>query len=130
MSLVENLLRAQRRQCEEGRRYLAELEDLAQRLRADALRLRAAIGEGTGDRPAADGVVLRHATIERSIAVIEAQIGVAAAALVVAEAELRQSEHAIAQRGGAGEFAEARMRRRGRRRGPAALPSNGSDRGG
>lgn len=124
MSLVENLLREQRRQCEERRRYLAELEELAQRLRSDALRLRAAIDDGTGDRLAAGQVVLRHAKVERSIAAIEIQIGTAAAALALAEAELRMSER-VAQRDGAGELAGARHSRRGRRKGPASPPSVG-----
>ena len=128
MSLVGNLLRAQHRQCDERRRYLAELEELGQRLRADALRLRAAIDAGAGVRPTADAFVRRHAKVERSIAVIEAQIGAAAAALAVAEAELRQSEHAVAQRGAAAEPADGRRRRRGRHKGMPALP--GSDHGG
>jgi hypothetical protein len=130
MSLVQNLLRAQRRQCEERRRYLAELEELSERLRTDALRLRAAIDDGPGEQLAAGQMVLRHAKVERSIAVIETQIGVAAAALAVAETELRQSEQAVAQHGGAGEFADAGRRRRGRRRGPAALPGSSNGRGG
>ena len=39
MSMVENLLRLHRWQLEERRRYLGELESLAERLRADAQRL-------------------------------------------------------------------------------------------
>ncbi len=129
MSLVDNLLRAQRRHCDERRRYLAELEELAERLRTDALRLRAAIDGGADDRLVAGRVVLRHAAVERSIAVIETQIGAAAAALAAAEAELSQSEHAVAQRGGGAEFADARRRRRGRRKGPAVLSDRAGDRG-
>jgi len=130
MSLVENLLRAHRRQCEEQRRYLAELEELAERLRTDALRLRVAIDDGAEDRAAVGRVVLRHAKVERSIAAIETQIGAAAAALAVAEAELRQSEHTVAQRGGGAEFADANRRRRGRRKGPTPGSGIGDDRGG
>jgi hypothetical protein len=123
MSLVENLLRAQRRRCEEQRRYLAELEELAERLRTDAMRLGAAIDDGAGDRHAPARGVLRRAKVERSIAVIETQMGSAAAALAAAEAQLRQSEHAVAQRGRAGEFAAARRGRRGRRKGAVAAPA-------
>jgi predicted nucleic acid-binding Zn-ribbon protein len=119
MSLVENLLRAQRRQCDERRRHLAELEQLAERLRADALRLRTAIDDGSGDRPTARQTVLRHATVERSITAIEIQIGSATATLARAEAELRQSERAVAQHGGAGEAGAAR--RRGRRKASASF---------
>jgi hypothetical protein len=119
MSLVENLLRAQRRQCEERRRHLGELEQLAERLRADALRLRAAIDDPGGDRLTARHAVLRHATVERSITAIEIQIGSAAATLALAEAELRQSERAVAQHDGAGEAGAAR--RRGRRKNPASV---------
>src|SRR5215208_2439477 len=39
MSMVENLLRLHRWQLEERRRYLGELESLAERLRVDAVRL-------------------------------------------------------------------------------------------
>jgi hypothetical protein len=119
MSLVENLLRAQRRQCEERRRHLAELEQLAERLRADALRLRAAIDDGAANRLTLGQVVLRHATVERSITAIEIQIGSAAATLALAEAELRQSERAVAQHAGAGEAGAAR--RRGRRKNPVSV---------
>lgn len=121
MSLIDNLLRAHRRRCEEGRRYLAELEDLAQRLRADAARLRAAVEAGAagGDR-SAHPATLRHAKIVRSIAAIETQIGVAAAALAAAEVELQRHE-LIAQRDGAAEPGDPRRGRRGRRPRPAAL---------
>ena len=128
MSLIENLLRGHRRRCEEQRRALAELEELAQRLRADARRLREAIDDDAFDQHFAGQAVLRHATVERSIAAIETQIGAAAAALLVAEAELRKSERAVARHDGAGQPAEMRSRRRGRRKHPAPQPGVGPER--
>lgn len=132
MSLIENVLRAHRRRCEEGRRYLTELEDLARRLRADALRLRASLAApaAAGDRLAAHPTTLRQAKVERSIAAIEAQIGEAAAALVAAEAELQRYELVVAQRDGGGELGDARPRRRGRRPRPPAPQALEPDRRG
>ncbi len=132
MSLIENLLRVRRRRCEERRRYLAELEHLAQRLRADALRLRAVIeaAAAAGDRVSAQPPTRRHAKLERSLAAVEHQIGLAGAALAAAEEELRRYELVVAPRDGAGELAAIRRGRRGRRPRAAALPIIGRDRGG
>jgi hypothetical protein len=129
MSLLDTLLRAHRRRCEERRRRLAELEELAERLRADAERLREAIDAAAVDQFATGQLVLRHATVERSIAAIEIQIGSAAAALVLAEAELRQSERAAARRDSAAGPGDARGKRRGRRKQPPAQPGVGHDHG-
>ena len=51
MSVVENRLHLGRRQCQQWRSYLAGLESLAQRLRADERRLRADIDLAVADRP-------------------------------------------------------------------------------
>ena len=130
MTFRDTLLQAHRRVCEDRRRRLAELEELAERLRSDARRLCAAIAAAAVDRVATDQVVLRHATVERSIETIEIQIGSAAAALVLAEAELRQSERAVARRNGAAGLADPRGKRRGRRKQHSAQPGVGHDPGG
>jgi prefoldin subunit 5 len=102
MSVAENRLNLGRRQCEDLRRQLAGLEALAQRLRADARRLR---GEGrvagqpvvaearAGDL--AESLAERHSTLARSVAEIDSQIATVGAALGAAEHELRRYEIAV-----------------------------------
>src|SRR5256885_14869583 len=73
MSVAENRLSLGRRQCEERRRYLAGLESLAQRLRADERRLRAEIQRAgiAGLAPEvgfAGSLVERHSKLARSVA--------------------------------------------------------------
>lgn len=131
MSMVENLLRLHRWQLEERRRYLGELESLAERLRADALRMASANDPGvprpdparTGDAgSAAFGrkSVERRVKLEHSVAEVEAQIIQARAALADAETELAHYELASAQRTSAGPGAILR-RRRLRQSTPSAL---------
>src|SRR6266487_5238634 len=88
MTVAENRLSLGRRQCEERRRYLAGLELLAQRLRADERRLRAEIQragtagpapEGSAGQPVVAGnfagsLVERHSKLARSVAAVDAQI--------------------------------------------------------
>ena len=96
MSMVENLLRLHRWQLEERRRYLSELESLAERLGADALRLTTANDPGVERFDPARPVdansasferksVERRERLEHSLAEIKAQIVEARAALAEAE---------------------------------------------
>lgn len=108
MSMVEKLLRLHRWQLEERRRYLTGLEALAERLRADALRLTAdpdaAVEAPDPARPRdAEGYassrksVERRAKLEHSITEIESQIVEARAAVAAAESEVAHYEVAAAQ---------------------------------
>ncbi|MGE5268935.1 MAG: hypothetical protein ACM3JG_04595 [Thiohalocapsa sp.] len=127
MRLIENLLRARRRQCEEQRRYVGELEQLAQRLAADALRLRVEIGQDSAADPAVRAALLeRRTTVERSVIAIEHQLGEARAALAEAAHELQRSELALAQRtaGGLGDGGAPRRGRRARRPRPGSMSSD------
>jgi flagellar FliJ protein len=122
MSMVENLLRLHRWQLEERRRYLGELESLAERLRADALRLTSANDSGV-ERPdparmrdAGSGAfgrksVERRVKLEHSVAEIEAQIVEARAVVAEGETEVAHYELAAAQRTSAGPGAILRGRR-------------------
>jgi flagellar protein FliJ len=109
MSIAENLLRLHRWQLEEQRRYVAELESLAERLRADAQRLvdhidaeaslRQRSGQGeTEQRPFGRRLIERRKKLEHSIAEIEDQIVKARAAVAAAENEVEHYELAAAQR--------------------------------
>jgi hypothetical protein len=123
MSLIDNRVNLRRRRCEELRQYLAELELLAERLRADAGRLRAAI-EGAfaaGDMAAVAPLRERHSKVERSVAAVEGQIGAAGVALAAAEGELRGYEFAHATRAG-GMVLPERHQVRGGQRGRSATP--------
>jgi hypothetical protein len=117
MSVLENFVSLRRRQCEEQRRYLAGLESLARRLRADRRHLRVEIDEAAarGGPVAADPLFERHGKLERSVATIEAQIAAARAALAAAEDEVRQHEFARARRLGHAGLAEPGSARRTRR---------------
>jgi hypothetical protein len=119
MSVAQNRLSLGRRQCEERRRYLAGLEALAQRLRADERRLRAELQSAGVDRPAPAGgadpsavagsLVERHGKLVRSVAEIDAQIAEVGAALGAAEQELKRRELASARHlAGAGHRSRAR----------------------
>ncbi len=122
MSLIENLLRLGRRQCEELRRTLAELELLAQRLRADAGRLQAAIERSVaaGDPGSARSLNERRGKVERSLAGVASRIAEAGDALAAAERELKRHERAAAQRADSVGPSERRSTRRSRRAPPAA----------
>ena len=125
MSVLENRLRLGRRQCRQWRRYLAGLESLVQRLRADERRLRAGIelavagrpdfaGEPDGqpDRELAGELAERHGKLARSVAAIDTQIAEVGAALGAAEQELRRQELAAAQRTARAGLSEPRRTRR------------------
>ena len=121
MSVVENRLRLGRRQCRQWRRYLAGLESLAQRLRADEQRLRAEIELTVAGRPGVTGelageLIERHRKLVSSVAAIDTQIAEVGAALGSAEQELKRQELAEAQH-----IARARLSERHRtRRAPIA----------
>ena len=125
MSILDNRLRLNRHQYEECRRYLAEFESLAQRLRADERRLQdeieraVAVGKPGCTQPLLD----RHSRLARSLAAIEGQIAAAGDALAAAARELKRHELTAAQRAGLSE------RRRAPRTRPASSPSAGPDRG-
>ncbi len=131
MSVLESLLRLRRRQCAERRRYLAELELLAQRLRADSRRLRAEIARAVaaGNPVFSRALIERHGKLERSVAAIDGHIATAGDALAAAERELKRHELASTQRAGNAGLAERHRARRSRRAPPAASPIAGPDRG-
>lgn len=121
ISVLENRLRGGRGQCRQSRRYLAGLESLAQRLRADERRLRAEIelavagrlspeagaGEpGFAAEPAGE-LIGRHGKLVRSVAAIDTQIAEVGAALGVAEHALQGQELAAAQSSGHHDAAKA-----------------------
>ena len=95
MSVLETLMRRRRRECDERRRYVAELERLGERLRADAEEVCREVAHGGTAALLAE----RHAKLERSVAAIDAQIIAARAALAAIEQELRRHELARARRG-------------------------------
>ena len=109
MSIVENLLRLHRWQLDERRRYLTELESLAERLRADIRRLIDEIDTGahTLDQPAQGDparcpvsrlLIERRRKLEHSVGEIQEQMVEARAAIAAAEHELQRREIAAAQR--------------------------------
>ena len=108
MTVVENLLRLHRWQLDERRRYVAELESLAERLRTDAGWLTAEIDAraatpdpsgqgGLADHPLGRRLIERRRKLENSIAEIEAQIADAHAAVAAAEHEVGIYELAASQ---------------------------------
>ncbi len=121
MSVIENLVRVGRRQCDERRRYLAELEHLAERLRADARRLYSAVESAAAAAPpdirvadaaSARPLLARYRKLTRSVAEIDGQIAAARASLAAAEDELRRQEAALAQHtAGLGRRGSHRLRR-------------------
>jgi hypothetical protein len=100
MNAIENRLILHRWNCEERQRYLAELESLALRLRADGGRLRCEIerAETVGNPAASQPLLERHGKLARSLAAIEGQIAAADDALHAAVRELKRHELAAAQR--------------------------------
>ncbi len=97
MSMLDSQLRRSRRECEERRRYLAELRLLGERLRVDARRLLGEIEEsGGGASPLRE----RQRKLAGSIGEIERQITAASDALAAAEEDLRRHEFAWRQRAG------------------------------
>jgi flagellar protein FliJ len=100
MNSLENRITLHRRHCEERRRYLAELESLAQRLRTDGGRLRFEIERAVtvGNPASAHPLLQRHGQLARSLAAIEGQIAVAGDALAAAARELKRHEFAATQR--------------------------------
>ena len=126
MSVLENLLRWHRRDCEDRRRYAAELELLAERLRADAGRVRgemeAAGGEGPpGPEPLAE----RCHKLERSVAELDGQVAAARAALAAAEEQLKLYERAVADRAGGAALSDRRLARRARQLRPSTTRPSG-----
>ena len=109
MSVADNLLRQHRWELDERRRFLAELESLASRLRRDAQRLRLEIDEesGAGRMLRQTGapypvfvepLIERGRKLERSIAQVEGQIVEAREAVAATEQQVRLYEAALAQR--------------------------------
>ena len=111
MSVADNVLRQHRWELDERRRFLAELESLALRLRRDAQRLHREIEEESGaGRLLRQGgapypvfvepLIERGQKLERSIAEIETQILDARKAVAVTEQQVRLYEATQAQRTG------------------------------
>jgi len=106
MSVRENLLRLHRWRLQERQDYLAGLESLMERLRADAARLQEEIGESeAANGPAANGgdppaylapLIERRTKIERSMAEIEAQIVEAREMVEAAQQEVKHAENGAA----------------------------------
>jgi flagellar protein FliJ len=135
MSIVSNLLRLHRWQLEERRRYLAELESLAGRLRADTVRLTADTNfepansleqDNSGSRVLTRSLVERCNRLEHSIAEIETQIVEARAAVAVAESEVAHYEAAAAPRSSMGSGGAGRVHRRVQDRVPYRLRHRGA----
>ena len=132
MSVAENRLSLGRRQCDERRRYLAGLQSLAQRLRADEQRLQVDIqraGQPVVAGNVSGSLVERHSKIAWSVAEIDAQIAEVAAALGVAEQELKRHELASTRHVAGAAVSERRRARRLSRvtaRSPIADPGRGS----
>jgi len=114
MNILENRITLHRRHCEERRRYLAELESLAQRLRADGSGLQAEIARAValGSAESAEPLLQRRDKLGRSLAAIEGQIAAAGDALAAAARELQRHELAAAHRAGNGVATDGRRRPR------------------
>jgi flagellar protein FliJ len=122
MSVLDNRLRQHRWELDERRRFLAELEGLAARLRRDAQRLHREIEQETGaaDVEQKPGIVYpifvgplldRRKKLEGSILEIEAQIADAREAVAVAEEEVNLVEAAWTHRAAASGAGSRRLRR-------------------
>jgi hypothetical protein len=139
MSVRENLLRLHRWRLQERQDYLAGLESLRERLRADAVRLQEEIGESeaAGGR-AVDGggppaylvpLIERRGKIERSMGEIEAQIGEAREMVEAAQQEVKHAENGAAANASAGPVRVSRRARRERQSRPRTeSPSSGNTR--
>ena len=126
MSTLENRISLHRRHCEERQRYLAELESLAQRLRADGSRLRSEIERAVavGNPASSQPLLQRHGMLARSLAAIEGQIVTAEDALAVAARELKRQEFAAAQRAPGAGASDGRRSPRFRLVGPPFASTN------
>ena len=126
MSVIDNMIRLHRWQLEERERYLADLESLAERLRADAQRLEREAAEearlaGISLDAPADAplsiflrpLVERRRKLERSVGELEGQIAEAREAVATARQEVKLYEMAWEQRGvpPTGQRLTRRMRR-------------------
>jgi chromosome segregation ATPase len=119
MSVLENRLRRHRRACEERQRYLAQLELLGERLRADLGRLVAESGSAQADGGSRAGPLLeRQGRLERSLAEIEGQVAAAREALAEAEQDLRRHEATSVRRSSRPGIAARRLPQRPARRAP------------
>lgn len=131
MSMLENLLRLHRRDCEDRRRYAAELELLADRLRADAMRVRREMEAAGGDGPAGpEPLAERCHKLERSVAELDGQVQAARAALAAAEEQLKLYERTVADRAGGAALSDRRLARRTRQARPATTRPWGDSAGG
>lgn len=99
MSTLEDPLSLRRRQCDERQRYVARLEAVAERLRADERRLRAEIQgafadwlapEAAGKPVCARALIERHGKLARTLGSVEGRIAAARNALTAAARELKQ----------------------------------------
>ena len=123
MSALDTLIRVHRWQLDERRRYLAGLDGLATRLRADSQRLQdeaeseaRAAGlslEAGAAYPLFIGPLIeRRKQLERSIAEVEAQIAEAHEAVTTAFQEVKRYELAVANRTREGRERLARRQQR------------------
>ena len=121
MSIHANLLRLQRWQLDDRRRYAVALEALSERLRADLGLLQAAIAleaetleppESQGDnRLVAAKLRERQNKLEHSLAELERQITATRAEVAAAEHEIAACELAVAHRKTVGGVMSLRARR-------------------
>jgi hypothetical protein len=108
MSVVENLLRAHRRDCEDRRRYAAELAVLAERLRTDAGRVRSEI-EAAGGPGSAGAEPLAERCRK-----LDGRLAAARDAVITAEQQLKLYERAVSDRAGGAALSDRRLARRAR----------------
>lgn len=126
MSVLENVLRLHRRECEDRRRYAVELELLAERLRADARRVKSEMeAAGSRDPAVPEPLTERCHKLERSVAELDGQVAVARAALAEVEEQLKLYERAVEDRAGGAALSERRLARRTRQPRPATIPAWG-----
>ena len=122
MSALDTLIRVHRWQLDERRRYLAGLDSLASRLRADAQRLQDEAQEearaaGLSSQAAAAyppyirALIERREKLERSIAEVEGQIAAAHEAVTEAYQEVKRYELAAATRARDAQLRVARRER-------------------
>jgi hypothetical protein len=122
MSVLDNVLRLHRRECEDRRRYATDLELLAERLRADAGRLRREMVVSASNVSLNNGPLAeRFLKLELSVAEIEGQLAAAHAALAAAQQQLKLYERAVIDRAGGQALSDRRLARRIRQSRPAAV---------
>jgi hypothetical protein len=132
MSVRENLLRLHRWRLQERQDYLAGLESLSERLRADASRLQQEIGESEaaggravdgGDPPAyLAPLIERRTKLERSMGEIEAQIGEARQMVEAEQQEVKHAENGTVANPSSGPMRVSRRARRERQSRARAEP--------